>query len=97
MRQEAEKTAGLPAGPRKGRCTQYNSPLQDGSWEEEKKGREKGGGEVGRPLQVRGRRNRRETGGNRNRARTNVDKTCHIFSKQDRVETHAKAQHEDSV
>lgn len=29
------------------------------------------------------RRNRRETEGNRNRARTNVDKTCHIFSKQD--------------
>lgn len=64
----------------------------------ERAGREEGGGRKGRGITAGvGRRNRRETEGDRNRARTNTDKTCHNFSKQDQVETHAKAQREDSV
>lgn len=43
-----------------------------------------------------GQEERRETEGERNKVRTNANKTHHSFSKQDKG-THAKVQHEDSI
>lgn len=78
---ELRKTLNLPAihkrtGPRN------TTPRFEMGVGKERKGRERR--RRGRETTVGvGKGNRREIEGNRNRVRTDVDKTCHTFSKQD--------------
>ena len=94
LRQGAEKSTGPPA-PHKRTGPHSTTPGHEKGVGKRRRG---GGEEKGRQENNCrcGSRDRKETEGSRNRARTDADKTCHM-SKQDQVETHAKAQHEDGI